>query len=485
MIKVICPNPQCGAHLEFRGPGRYRCPRCFADVAVGLGDVDEAAPVLAAEDLPDLIVPPGVALHALFIVALLAAVDLVAALLLWTRPGLNYRPPSYSLQALVFSPGGDTITGHSFGTVKVWEATTGHEISSVTCEGTNPLLSPDGKWLFTTNLAPREHIVWDASTGQRVFTFQTKSDVDHGVAFSPDGKWLAHRSSNDQNQYAVRDVPDGNLLATIMFGYPSRISPDGKQIAIAGSSWKGPFVTLWDPFKGRPEVTIYPDRHIHLMAFSADSRRVALVVDGQLQVWDVKTGAKLESFPCAVGGISQVVVGRNGVLVMRNEAVRPGSAGWWDARRNAPLVEFGAGGQGWVTACNSDGTRIAGRAVGENAIKIWDAATGRDVATLEGNPPPLHGLVFSPDGTRLAGWKDDKTDRSRVKVFVWETATGRQLVAFNGYDAPFLDSQGVWGVGVLAVIAAGGLLCLWWCRPRRDHEPELLAGDGMNWQEES
>ncbi|KAH7302810.1 WD40-repeat-containing domain protein, partial [Stachybotrys elegans] len=50
--------------------------------------------------------------------------------------------------------------------------------------------------------------------------------------------------------------------------------------------------------------------------------------------------------------------------------------------------------------------------------KVWDAATGACVQTLEGHDRLVWSVAFSADGQRLASGSDDKT------VKVWDAATG-------------------------------------------------------------
>jgi tetratricopeptide (TPR) repeat protein len=45
---------------------------------------------------------------------------------------------------------------------------------------------------------------------------------------------------------------------------------------------------------------------------------------------------------------------------------------------------------------------------------VWDSATGQELLTLKGHTGPVHGLCFSPDGTRLAS-------AGRHTVEVWES----------------------------------------------------------------
>jgi WD40 repeat protein/serine/threonine protein kinase len=64
---------------------------------------------------------------------------------------------------------------------------------------------------------------------------------------------------------------------------------------------------------------------------------------------------------------------------------------------------------------------------GEKDIKVWDAATGQELAALPGHDKRVLRLAFSPDGRRLASTSED------WKVKVWDTTTWRPVLTFAGH----------------------------------------------------
>ena len=69
---------------------------------------------------------------------------------------------------------------------------------------------------------------------------------------------------------------------------------------------------------------------------------------------------------------------------------------------------------------------------GDETIKLWDVATGREIATLTGGSPFTGGEpVFSPDGKTLAAGSRDET------IKLWDVATGREIDTLTGYSPVF------------------------------------------------
>ena len=77
-------------------------------------------------------------------------------------------------------------------------------------------------------------------------------------------------------------------------------------------------------------------------------------------------------------------------------------------------------------AFSPDGTRLASGA-DDNTVRLWDVATGKETARLEGHGDWVRSVAFSPDGTRLASGADDNTVR------LWDVASGKETARLEGH----------------------------------------------------
>jgi WD40 repeat protein len=140
-------------------------------------------------------------------------------------------------------------------------------------------------------------VVWDAGTGQALFTLKGHKGAVFCVAFSPDGKRLV--SASWDHTLRVWEVDPGKKVLPLggrelmtLEGHADRVngvafSPDGTRIA-SGSEDKT--VRVWDAATGK-EV---PSPRLHRglvwsVAFSPDGQRVAAAcwsAAGWVKTWD-------------------------------------------------------------------------------------------------------------------------------------------------------------------------------------------------------
>ena len=107
----------------------------------------------------------------------------------------------------------------------------------------------------------------------------------------------------------------------------------------------------------------------------------------------------------------------------------------WDAATGKCLATL-TGHKGQVVSAqfSPDGTRIV-TASEDKTARVWDAATGKSVATLEGHKDEVFSAQFSPDGTRIVTASRDKTAR------LWDAATGKRLGTLAGNASGVLSAQ--------------------------------------------
>jgi WD40 repeat protein len=103
-----------------------------------------------------------------------------------------------------------------------------------------------------------------------------------------------------------------------------------------------------------------------------------------------------------------------------------GTVRLWDAATGKEVFAL-RGHTGAAAVCFSpDGSRLASRG-GDGTVRLWGAADGRAVLTLTGHAGGVYGHEFSPDGRRLASCGQDGAVR------VWDVADGKEALTLKGH----------------------------------------------------
>jgi WD40 repeat protein/serine/threonine protein kinase len=258
---------------------------------------------------------------------------------------------------------------------------------------------------------PGEIKVWNALTGQEVYTLRGHSCPVVSVALSPGGRLLA--SASDR-------VDVAGLLR-------------GKVLPHRGE------VLLWDLQTGREVRTL--DGYAGV-AFNPDGTLLAAAgLDGTVKLWQTATGQLLRSCSGHTGRVVTLAFSPDGrrlasTSMAASVQLRKGSATFraelktWDAatgREEATLLrtpvmitsaDFSP--DGWQLACS----------LADGSLKVFDVTTGRELRTLPGHKGGTTQVVYSPDGRLLASGGGDQMVR------VWDPATGAAVRTLRGHRGP-------------------------------------------------
>jgi WD40 repeat protein/serine/threonine protein kinase len=207
------------------------------------------------------------------------------------------------------------------------------------------------------------------------------------VAFSHDGEQFVAGSWDGLAR--IWDVKTGKMLRSITYGgqyvHAVAFSPDGKYVALGGSSTKkvpkngkDVFVRLFNAQTGAPiRDFVGHDDDVLSVAFSHDSRRLLTSsYDKSARLWDVESGRERQKY-----------LGHN----------------WWV----------------WSAAFSKDESRVV-TASQDGTVIVWNTDSAQSSSPFTGHTGPVYAAAFSPDGqyvvsggfdNRVLVWRPDDVQR--------------------------------------------------------------------------
>ena len=269
---------------------------------------------------------------------------------------------------------------------------------------------PDGK-----TLAAGQHggvALTDASTGQAVTFLDGLPDIARAVAFSRDGTLLAAGGGQAQRAGEVRiwQVTGGQLVSAFQ-GHSDTVqalafSPDGKMLATASYDKD---IKLWEVDSGRELRTLRD--HIDAvfsLAFTPDGNRlVSGSADRSVKIWNPATGERLYTLSDPIEGINSIAIHPSGTYVTAggyDRTIRVWELGDDSGKllnvliaHQSPILQI---------AYSPDGGKIVTTAA-DRTIKVFDAETLDELASLDSQSDWVMSLAYSPDGRQIAAGRFD------------------------------------------------------------------------------
>ena len=315
-------------------------------------------------------------------------------------------------------------------------------------EAYSTAFSPDGKTLAVGALSGYDHNrirLFDPGTGnERMLSPERMAEV-YEVRFLPGGKALATTSAD--KQFRLWQPTDGKAIRVLTFAKrPLAMAPDGSLVAVSGQPEPGH--SPWGPQKYREETVDLCDtttgkvlhqlKHnsrVATVAWSPDGTAVAVGTEEKvIYVWDVATGKWRNrwnapatfSLVFSPDGKTLATGDDDGTVQLWQTATgqsvrRLGKPVNIESRMIGPHVAISA-------AVHSIAFSLDGKAIAavpyENTITVWNTASGVEICRCLGTD--AHALAFSPDGKILFG-NQDRTIR------LWDAATGKERAQVQGH----------------------------------------------------
>jgi WD40 repeat protein len=347
----------------------------------------------------------------------------------------EYTDFSGVVSGVTFSPEGNWFA-FSDGTIHVWQFSLDSAEDQTTIlnrelfaipDASSDTFSPDGSTL--AGVSGNDIKLWDAATGRELLTLTGHTGWVMGLAFSPDGQWLA--STSLDGTVKIWSLMPGNETVTVdvpVAGFGTRVAyaPNGQMFATNGGDGSA---TLWNAKTGEPRLTLKGHGlEVLNLAFNPDGSRFATAsIDGTAMIWDTVTGKKLLVLTGHEFGIRDIAFSPDGRRIATGGF--DGTAKIWDADTGRLIHEITEH-QGLVlgVAFSPDGTRLATSSTDATA-KIWDVKTGKLLFTLEGHNGGIRDVAYSPDGSLLATGSGDGT------AILWDASTGSQTLTLIGHGS--------------------------------------------------
>ncbi|HET9621211.1 MAG TPA: WD40 repeat domain-containing protein, partial [Kofleriaceae bacterium] len=348
-----------------------------------------------------------------------------------TKPLAAQRLRLSSLPDLIttvrFSADGNRIITTDDKNVRVWSADTGELLMKLPHKDAQEAeILPSGAVLAT---AGGDGFVrtWDLTSGHPLLTLsQAHVPADeHRVQFwhvaaSPDGTRIA-AIDRAGAQVDVWDVTTGELVRELVLDLVGPFRPeiafttDGRWLlATAGTDLQAFDTQTWNPIK-------IPAGAVRSMSIDPTGPRVATAsLSGDVEIWDVATGARLQWMPHPGEDVRYVAFSPNGQLVATSNT--EGVQRIWNAKTGGFMVKLPATSSvaPWIEFDRTSHLLVSGGPV----VTVSASDTGLPIAVLEGSKVGTTSVTFDPVARRIAGVLQDGT------VQVWDaTAQYRRWVS--------------------------------------------------------
>lgn len=367
---------------------------------------------------------------------------------------LRENPSVYRVQD--FSPDGQTLAvGDNAGVLRLFDVHTGERRAAFVAHPRRirgVAFSGDGQRLWTCGDDLLRQ--WELTTEAGTRVIRVEGESFHGVAFSPDGRWVVsvggsgtlHRVDCATGAIARTNIAPGTTLSSVA------VSPDGDELCVASYANQALLLDAQDPT--HVIRTLHHPHRVSVACYADDGATIATACDdGIVRLWRAASGQLARELPSAGSRMPQITFHPSGRWIAG--AVRNGALLVWDLRSLhvanwlpeskviMRAVRYSPDGA-WLYAAGSGRT-----------VDVWDARTGRCVAALVGHNQEIYCLDTSRDDDLLVSGDAGGTIR------LWHGPSRRALAVLDGHAGAVMDVCFSPDGRRLASAALDGTLRIW------------------------